>query len=155
MRRDNLAASSGSSPGRDGRRVRVTLLLLAAMLSPSMVAAQRIPQPVFIELFAYDPTRPSQLLGKWLISSQLNSKSQPLRVGVVDDGIGKTVGRVTVQEGDGLDGANEAMLQARDYICSSEGSRAAAVEAEPGGVVPSERRRSKCDPTARLAPASW
>jgi hypothetical protein len=33
------------------------------MLSPSMVAAQRIPQPVFIELFAYDPTRPSQLLG--------------------------------------------------------------------------------------------
>jgi len=31
------------------------------------------------------------------------------------------------------------MLQARHYICSSEGSRAGAVEAEPGGVVPSER----------------
>jgi hypothetical protein len=31
------------------------------------------------------------------------------------------------------------MLQARHYICNSEGSRAAAVEAEPGGVVPSER----------------
>ena len=108
MRQDDLAASSGSSPGRDGRRVRVTLLLLAAVLSPSMAAAQRIPQPVFTELFAYDPTRPSQLLGKWLISSQLNSKSQPLRVGVVDDRIGKTVGRVTVQEGDGLDGANDS-----------------------------------------------
>jgi hypothetical protein len=44
-----------------------------------------------------------------------------------------------VQEGDGLDGASEGMLQARYYICNSEGSRAAAVEAEPGGVVPSER----------------
>ena len=64
---------------------------------------------------------------------------QPLRVGVVEDRIGKTVGRITVEEGDGLTGANEAMLQARDYICNSEGSRAAAVEAEPGGVVPSER----------------
>src|SRR5215471_3478064 len=64
---------------------------------------------------------------------------QPLRVGVVEDRIGKMVGRVTVQEGDGLDGANEAMLQARHYICDNEGSRAAAVEADPGGVVPSER----------------
>jgi len=117
------------------------LLLLAAVLSPPMAAAQRIqiPQPVFTELFAYDPAKPSQLLGKWLISSQLDSKLQPLRVGVVEDRIDKTVGRVTVQEGDGLDGANEAMLQAKYYICTREGSRAAAVEAEPGGVVPSER----------------
>jgi len=44
-----------------------------------------------------------------------------------------------VQEGDGLDGASAAMLQARHYICDSEGSRAADVEAEPGGIVPSER----------------
>ena len=92
-----------------------------------------------MELFAYDPAEPSQLLGKWRISGQLASKLQPLRVGVVEDPIGKTVGRVTVQDGDGLDGANEAMLQARHYICNSEGSRAGAVEAEPGGVVPSER----------------
>src|SRR5262249_2022486 len=42
-------------------------------------------------------------------------------------------------EGDGLSGASEAMLEARRYICSSEGSRAAAAAAEPGGVVPSER----------------
>ena len=86
-----------------------------------MAAAQRIqiPQPVFTELFAYDPAKPSQLLGKWLISSQLDSKLQPLRVGVVEDRIDKTVGRVTVQEGDGLDGANEAMLQAKHYICTS------------------------------------
>jgi hypothetical protein len=115
------------------------LLLLAAALSPTAAVAQGVPQPVFTELFAYDPATPSQLLGKWLISSRLDSKLQPLRVGVVEDGIGKTVGRVTVQDGDGLEGANEVMLQARHYICNSEGSRAAAVEAEPGGVVPSER----------------
>ena len=79
MRRDNLAASLGSSPGRDSKCVRVTLLLLAAVLSPAMVAAQRTPQPVFTELFAYDPATPSQLLRKWLISGQLDSKQQPLR----------------------------------------------------------------------------
>jgi hypothetical protein len=38
---------------------------------------------------------------KWLISSQFDGKLQPLRVGVVEDPIGNTVGRVTVQEGDG------------------------------------------------------
>jgi hypothetical protein len=65
-------------------------------------------QPVFTELFAYDPVVPSQLPGKWWISSQLDGKLQPLRVGVVEDPIGKTVGRVTVQEGDGLEGASEA-----------------------------------------------
>jgi hypothetical protein len=40
-----------------------------------------------------------------------------------------------VQEGDGLNDANEAMLQARRYVCDSEGSRAPEVEAEPGGLV--------------------
>jgi hypothetical protein len=114
------------------------LLFVAAALSPSMATAQRPPQPVFTELFAYDPATPSQLLGKWLISSQLDSKLQPLRVGVVEDRIGKTVGRITVQEGDGLSGANEAMLEAKHHICNSEGSQAAAVETA-GGVVPSER----------------
>src|SRR6202035_3848850 len=52
---------------------------------------------------------------------------------------GVPVGRATVQEGAGLEGASEGMLQARHYICDSEGSRAADVEAEPGGIVPSER----------------
>jgi hypothetical protein len=138
VRRGNIAASFGSSPGRDTGRP-AALLLLASILSPQTAVAQGAPQPVFTELFAYDPAAPSQLLGKWLISSQLDSKLQPLRVGIVEDRIGKTVGRVTVQDGDGLAGANEAMLQARHYICDSEGSRAAAVEAEPSGVVPSER----------------
>ena len=139
VRRDNLATSWGSSPGRYAKCGPAALLLLAATLSLPAAAAQPTPQPVFTELFAYDPAAPSQLLGKWLSSSQLDSKLQPLRVGVVEDRIGKMVGRLTVREGDGLDGANEAMLKARHYICNSEGSRAAAVEAEPGGVVPSER----------------
>src|SRR5215831_14994521 len=115
MRRGDLAASCGSRT----RRGAAALLLLATALSPPRAVAQRTPQPVFMELFAYDPAEPSQLLGKWRISGQLASKLQPLRVGVVEDPIGKTVGRVTVQDGDGLDGANEAMLQARHYICNS------------------------------------
>src|SRR5271167_546785 len=138
VRTGNVAASRGPSPALDAERGLAALLLLAA-LAPATAVAQRTPRPVFTELFAYDPAVPSQLLGKWLISSQLDSKLQPLRVGVVEDPIGKTVGRVTVQEGDGLDGASEAMLQARRYVCDSKGSRAAAIEAEPGGVVPSER----------------
>ena len=44
-----------------------------------------------------------------------------------------------MQEGDGLNDANEVMLRARRYVCDSEGSRAPEVEAEPGGLVPSER----------------
>ena len=95
------------------RRGPAALLLLAAAISPSAAMAQQLPQAVFTELFAYDPAAPSQLLGKWLISSQLDPKLQPLRVGVVEDPIGRAVGRITVQEGDGLSGANEAMLEAR------------------------------------------
>src|ERR1700730_5040884 len=139
VQRDNSEASCVSSPGRDARRSPAALLLIAAVFSSPTAAAQRTLQPIFTELFASHPVVPSQLLGKWLISSQLDSKLQPLRVGVVEDRIGKTVGRVTVQEGDGLDGADKAMLRARRYVCDSEGSRAAAMEAEPGGVVPSER----------------
>jgi hypothetical protein len=139
MRRDNAAALRGSRHSGDASRGRAALLFLAVAFSSSAAAAQPTPQPVFTELFSYDPAAPSELLRKWRISSQLDSKLRPLRVVVVEDPIGKTVGRVTVQEGDGLAGANEAMLQARHYICTSEGSRAAAVEATPGGVVRSER----------------
>jgi hypothetical protein len=120
----SLAARCGWSARRDARLGPAAVVLFAAALSPATGAAQPTPQPVFTELFAYDPAAPTQLLGKWLISSQLDSKLQPLRVGVVEDRIGKTVGRVTVQEGDGLNGASEGMLQDRHYICSSEGSRA-------------------------------
>jgi hypothetical protein len=133
-----MGPACGPNTGGGTRRSPAVLLLLAAALLPPTARAQQTPQPVFTELFAYDPAVPLQLLGKWLISPQLDRKLQPLRVGVVEDPIGKTVGRVTVQEGDGLDGANDAILRARHYICDSEGSRAAAVEAE-GGLVPTER----------------
>ena len=113
LQRDNLAPVWGSRPRRDASRGRAALLLLAVALLSSTAAAQRTAQPVFTELFSYDPAAPSELLRKWRISSQLDSELQPLRVGVVEDPIGKTVGRITVQEGDGLAGTNEAMLQAR------------------------------------------
>jgi hypothetical protein len=49
------------------------------------------------------------------------------------------------------------MLRARRYVCDGEGTRAAAIEAEPGGVVPSEakpagyapNRHGGCEPNAR------
>src|SRR5262249_45860691 len=86
MRTGKVAALRGSSPGRG-----VAALLLFAVLAPTMATAQQTPQPIFTELFAYDPAAPSQLLRKWRISNQLDSKLQPLRVGVVEDPIGKTV----------------------------------------------------------------
>jgi hypothetical protein len=79
------------------------------------------------------------LLRQWRISNQLESNLQPLRVGVVEDFSGKTVGRVTVQEGDGIDHANRAILETGRYVRGTQGSRAAEIEAQPGGVVPSER----------------
>jgi hypothetical protein len=73
LRPGNIAASRGSRPGLDARRGAVALLLLSAF-APATAVGQRAPQPVFTELFAYDPAVPSQLLGKWLISSQLDSR---------------------------------------------------------------------------------
>jgi hypothetical protein len=137
VRTHNVAGSPGSSLGFHTRHL-AALLLLAA-LAPPTALAQPTPQPIFTELFAYDPAEPSQLLRKWRISSQLDSKLRPLRVGVVADPAGKTVGRVTVREGDGLAGATQAMLQTKRYVCDSKGSHAKALEAERGGVVPSER----------------
>ena len=136
MRRDNLAGS----PQWSARRAPVALLLLAALV-PATVAAQ--PQPIFTELFAYDPAAPSELLGRWRISSELDSKLQPLRVSVVEDSIGKMVGRITVQEGDGLTGAKEAMLQVKDYICNSEGRVQRRWRLSLAASCPASGRRSK------------
>ena len=112
VRLGNTAASHGSSAGLEARGGIAALLFLAA-LEPASAVAQQMAQPVFTELFAYDLAQPSQLLDKWRISPQLDRKLQPLRIGVVEDASGKTVGRVTVQEGDGLDGASEAMQSTR------------------------------------------
>src|SRR5207237_2776608 len=99
---DNSAGLRGWLPTGNASSGRAALLFLALAFSSSTAASQRTPQPVFTELFSYAPAAPSELLGKWRISSQLDSKLQPLRVGVVEDPVGKTVGRMTVQEGDGL-----------------------------------------------------
>src|SRR5215472_11077216 len=85
VKRDNLAASCGSSLGREAKRGLAALLLFAAAFLPTTGAAQPAPQPIFTELFAHDPAVPSQLLRKWRISSQLDSKVQPRRVGVIED----------------------------------------------------------------------
>jgi hypothetical protein len=63
-------------------------LLLFAALASATAVARPTPQPIFTELFAYDPAAPSQLLGKWRISSQLDNNLQALRVGVVDERTG-------------------------------------------------------------------
>src|SRR5438477_4796358 len=54
-RTGNVAASRGSDPGLHARRL-AALLLLA--LTPAPAVAQRMPQPIFTELFAYDPAEP-------------------------------------------------------------------------------------------------
>jgi hypothetical protein len=72
LRPRNVAASRGSSR-RLGASGPVALLLLAA-LAPATAVGQRAPQPVFTELFAYDPAVPSQLLGKWLGSQPMPAR---------------------------------------------------------------------------------
>ena len=61
VRLGNVAASRRSSPGLHLRRSVAALLLLAA-LGPATAVAQGPPQPVFTELFAYDPAAPWHLL---------------------------------------------------------------------------------------------
>ena len=73
LRPRNVAASRGSSRRLGARCGPVALLLLAA-LAPATAVGQCAPQPVFTELFAYDPAVPSQLLGKWLGSQQMPAR---------------------------------------------------------------------------------
>ena len=73
LRPRNVAASRGSSR-RLGARCGLVALLLLAALAPVTAVGQRAPQPVFTELFAYDPAVPSQLLGKWLGSQQMPAR---------------------------------------------------------------------------------
>jgi hypothetical protein len=69
LRPRNVAASRGSSRRLGARCGPVALLLLAA-LAPATAVGQCAPQPVFTELFAYDPAVPSQLLGSGLAASR-------------------------------------------------------------------------------------
>src|ERR1700732_15076 len=98
---------------------RIAASVFFAALAPGVSLAQggaAPPPPIFVENFAYDPGEPSALLEKWLISSRLDPGVRALRIGVVADPVGKMVGRVTVQEGDALDDATEAMRLARRHV---------------------------------------
>jgi hypothetical protein len=57
-RRDRGIGDPRARDAMDSKLGPAALLLLAAALSPPTAAAQRTPQPVFTELFTYDPTAP-------------------------------------------------------------------------------------------------
>src|SRR5262249_31155966 len=114
----------------------VAFPVVASAATPASLTASP-PEPVFVENFA-DELEP-RWFERWIISPQLASELHSMRVGIVADPIGKTVGRVTVQEGDALAGAGAAVRAAKGYVCDETGSRATAMEAQPGGVAPTER----------------
>ena len=125
-----------------GARRHLVALAVTFASTPAVAVAQPAmpsPRPVFVEDFAYDPAAPSRLLDKWRISGGLDKKVRNLRVAVVADPIGRTVGRITVQSGDALDPPEASAIPENRHVCDAAGSRAAAMEAAPGGVVPSER----------------
>jgi hypothetical protein len=118
---------------------RIAACVAFAALAPTAAPAASPPEPVFVEDFAVDPAAPARWLERWIISPRLAPELRPLRVGIVMDPIGKTMGRVTVEEGDALAGADDAMRAARGYVCDDTGSRAAEMTARPGGIAPTER----------------
>jgi polysaccharide lyase-like protein len=120
-----------------GRVIAILAVVLAAAPGNLRAQAPPPPDPIFVETFPY--ASPSEIEGKWLISGLLAPELRAVRVGLAKDPLGHTVGRITVQEGDALDGATDAMKQEKRYVCDAEGSRAAQMEAEPGGIAPSER----------------
>src|SRR5438128_2303693 len=114
----------------------VAILALCSGIAPAQSASP--PQPIFVEDFGVESAAPFPPLGKWTVSALLDRKVRGLRIGLTPDPIGRTVGRITVEEGDALDGASDEARLARRYVCDTRGSRAAEMEAEPGGA-PSER----------------
>ena len=115
----------------------LAILALSSGIAPAQTAPP--PQPIFMENFAEEAGAPFPPLDKWTVSALLDRKVRAARVGIVADPIGRTVGRITVEEGDALDGASEEARLARRYVCDGTGSRAAEMEAEAGGGAPSER----------------
>ena len=114
------------------------LIAAFALAIPGLAAAQA-PPSIFAESFAYAPDDLAALLRTWRISGALDRAVWASRVAVVaDPERGKAV-RIVLHAGDALDGASEAARLARHYVCDAEGSRAAQMEAEPGGIVPAER----------------
>jgi hypothetical protein len=118
---------------------RAAIVLAALLLGAAGARAQQAPpQPVFSEDFAGGAAGVFPVSGKWAISSLLAQAVRAERI-ASDTVDGRTVGRVTVENGDALSGATPELLQEKRYACDGEGSRAGEMEREPGGVVPSER----------------
>jgi hypothetical protein len=119
--------------------VRSRYLLAALALAIPGLASAQAPQPVFAESFAYEPGDLAALSRTWRISGALDRAVWASRVAVVADPEHSNSVRIVLHEGDALDGASEAAQLAKRYVCDAEGSRAAQMEAEPGGIVPAER----------------
>ena len=85
-----------------GERGVASCCALLFALTASVVALASPPEPIFVETFPY--TSAEQIQEKWLISGLLAPELRAVRVGVAQDPSGHTVGRITVQEGDALDG---------------------------------------------------
>jgi hypothetical protein len=133
--------ADSATPGLDfAVLLRRMAVLFVLTLAPAIAAAQAVapPQPIFTEDFSGDPAAAFPPPDKWTVSSLLDRKVRALRVGLVADPIGKTVGRITVEQGDALDGASDEARLAKHYVCDTGGSRAAEFEADPRGA-PSER----------------
>jgi hypothetical protein len=96
-------------------------------------------QPVLVEEFDYGKDAALRLAERWIISGALHPDVHGLRVAATHDAVGRSVGRFTVEQGDALSGATEAMKFAKRYVCDLDGSKALEMEAEPGGVAPTER----------------
>ena len=120
-------------------RAEARLLAVLAALTAAAPAIAQAPTPVFVENFSYMPGDLPALLRTWRISPALDRSAWLARVAVVADPARGSVLRIEVHEGDAIDGASAAMREAKSYVCDSEGSRAAQMEAEPGGIAPSER----------------
>ena len=131
------------------QRLACVAFALATAVAPARLVALA-PEPIFVEEFAVDPAAPARWLERWIISPRLAPELRPRRVGIATDPAGRTVGRVTVEEGDALEGASEAMRAARSYVCDDTGSRAAEMTARPGGIAPTERAEMQ----VRTDPAS-
>jgi hypothetical protein len=100
---------------------------------------QRAAAPVFAETFAYDAATGGEFLRRWSLTRSLDGAIGALRASIVADPIGKNVARITVRSQEALEEADEVTIQSRRYVCDTQGSRANAMEAEPGGTVPTER----------------
>src|SRR5260370_13646418 len=84
------------------------VLALAPPAASAQIGASS-PDPVFVEDFAVKPAAHARSLDRWVISPRLAPELRPLRVGIVTEPIGKTVGRVALEEGDALEGASAAV----------------------------------------------